>query len=72
MILDRLIEDAKKLGVTSILACISSQNQPSLDFHRKKGFQECGALSIYGERWAWTSMWCGCKGRSEPADYKSH
>lgn len=44
MILDRLIEDAKKLGVTSILVCISSQNQPSLDFHRKKGFQECGGF----------------------------
>lgn len=50
MILDRLIEDAKKLGITSILACISSENQPSLAFHRKNGFRECGRFINIGRK----------------------
>lgn len=40
--LDRLIAEAREMGITSILASISSLNQVSLAFHRKHGFHECG------------------------------
>ena len=40
-----LEEDAKKLGVRNIVSSISSRNEPSLAFHRKNGFRECGRLA---------------------------
>ncbi len=40
--LDRLLAEAKEMGITSILASISSLNGPSLAFHKKHGFRECG------------------------------
>ena len=30
------------MGVDNLLANISSLNPPSLEFHRKHGFRECG------------------------------
>ena len=41
-ILDRLLAEARGMGITVILASISSLNPESLAFHRKLGFQECG------------------------------
>jgi L-amino acid N-acyltransferase YncA len=43
-ILEHLIEEGKKRGVTSILASISSLNQRSIGFHRKRGFNRCGCF----------------------------
>jgi phosphinothricin acetyltransferase len=40
--LTRLEQDAKTLGITHLLASITSENQPSLAFHQKYGFVECG------------------------------
>ncbi len=40
--LDRLLAEAKEMGITSILASISSLNPGSLAFHKKHGFRECG------------------------------
>lgn len=48
--LDYFNEQAKKLGVDYILASVSSCNPKSLEFHRKKGFQECGRLSRVGRK----------------------
>ncbi len=41
-LLDRLENEARALGVDTLLANISSHNQPSLDFHGRRGFRECG------------------------------
>lgn len=41
-ILGRLISDAKGMGIDTILASVSSENQSSIAFHLKHGFSECG------------------------------
>jgi L-amino acid N-acyltransferase YncA len=46
--LDWLIDRAKPLGIDRILACISSLNQGSLEFHRKHDFSECGRFPQVG------------------------
>jgi len=46
--LDYLVSEARKKGVTSILASISSRNEESLVFHRKKGFEEVGRFRNIG------------------------
>jgi phosphinothricin acetyltransferase len=48
--LDRLEEDGRKMGIKNILACISSRNEPSLAFHRKRGFIECGRMKNTGRK----------------------
>lgn len=39
---DRLMDQARRLGVCRILACISALNPASLRFHAALGFRECG------------------------------
>lgn len=41
-ILDYLEEQGKTQGIGTILACISSQNEGSIRFHEKHGFEHCG------------------------------
>ena len=41
-ILSRLVDDAKRKGIDTILANVSSLNESSLRFHEKHGFHECG------------------------------
>ncbi len=41
-ILNHLIDEGKKQGLTTILASISSLNEWSIHFHKKHGFVECG------------------------------
>ena len=50
---------AKDRGITSILACISSLNPGSIDFHRKNGFVECGKFIKVGEKMglAFDTVW---------------
>jgi phosphinothricin acetyltransferase len=38
------------MGITALLASISSLNPGSLAFHRKKGFQECGRFVDAGRK----------------------
>ncbi|MDD5362722.1 MAG: GNAT family N-acetyltransferase [Ignavibacteria bacterium] len=40
--LDKLEEDAVKMGVKILLASITSENRNSLRFHEKNGFTVCG------------------------------
>lgn len=49
-ILGHLIQKAGEKGITSILASISSLNKPSIRFHEKNGFMECGRFEKIGEK----------------------
>ncbi|WP_370574264.1 N-acetyltransferase family protein [Methanomethylovorans sp.] len=40
--LDFLIAEGKKYGISHVLASISSLNEGSIRFHQKHGFTECG------------------------------
>jgi phosphinothricin acetyltransferase len=50
MILERFIEQARERGIESILAHVSSRNEGSLRFHRRRGFRECGRLRHVGKK----------------------
>ncbi len=47
-ILERFVREARKLGLESILASVSSLNQRSVCFHLKNGFRECGRFCNIG------------------------
>jgi L-amino acid N-acyltransferase YncA len=49
-ILDCLLDQARKMGIVTILASISSLNQASLAFHKKNGFMECGRFVGIGQK----------------------
>ena len=49
-LLNILISDAKKMGIDTLLAVISSLNQKSIDFHTKNGFVECGRFMKVGRK----------------------
>ncbi len=48
--LDRVIEDAKRKGVATLLANMSSLNEQSLNFHRNNGFDVCGRFECIGRK----------------------
>lgn len=48
--LNYLIEEARKIGIDSLIASISSLNKPSMNFHLKNGFVVCGVLSSAGKK----------------------
>jgi L-amino acid N-acyltransferase YncA len=50
LLLDRLIDGAKTIGVDNLLASISSLNDESVSFHRRCGFVECGRLPTVGRK----------------------
>ena len=50
MILERFITQAKEMGISVILANISSLNDGSIKFHRKHGFVECGRFRNIGRK----------------------
>jgi L-amino acid N-acyltransferase YncA len=47
-ILERFQSEAARAGIDNLLASISSRNAPSIEFHRKNGFVECGRLRQVG------------------------
>jgi len=49
-LLTSLIQKAEAKGIKNILASISSLNEPSIKFHLKNGFIECGRLKNIGEK----------------------
>ena len=49
-ILDSLLDQAKRMGIVTVLASISSLNQASLAFHKKNGFVECGRFVGIGRK----------------------
>lgn len=49
-LLDRLAEDARVCGCTTLVANVSSRNAASLAFHAARGFVEAGRLRAVGEK----------------------
>ena len=49
-LLQKMEEEAVGLGITNILASISSLNPPSLRFHERHGFSECGRFRKVGKK----------------------
>jgi len=49
-ILNRLEQEARKLGVTVLVANVSSHNSESLAFHKHVGFMECGRIPGVGKK----------------------
>lgn len=49
-IFGKLLEDAKKNGMKTLLANISSKNEGSIRFHANKGFTVAGTLADVGEK----------------------
>lgn len=49
-LLNALIEDAKKLGIDTLLSNISSRNKISLNFHEKNGFKKVGRFRRIGRK----------------------
>jgi phosphinothricin acetyltransferase len=49
-VLKKLEDQCRQLGVDSLLVHISSLNQPSINFHRKHGFRECGRFLKVGRK----------------------
>ena len=47
---DKLLIDARKRGIESVLASISSKNEQSLKFHKKHGFKQCGRFHKIGKK----------------------
>ena len=42
--------DAEEMGISTLLANISSLNNQSLEFHRKNGFRKCGTFRKIGTK----------------------
>jgi L-amino acid N-acyltransferase YncA len=49
-ILGRLADDARSLGIDTILASVSSENEGSIGFHKKCGFAGCGRFIRAGNK----------------------
>jgi len=50
LLLRGLEQAARPLGVDCLLANVSSRNEASLEFHRKRGFVECGRFREIGRK----------------------
>jgi L-amino acid N-acyltransferase YncA len=48
---EALLDEARNMGIRSVLAGISSLNRPSLEFHRRRGFVQCGRFVKIGRKW---------------------
>lgn len=49
-LLSELTEQATAMGIDSLVAHISSKNPPSIAFHQKNGFRECGRFVRAGRK----------------------
>jgi L-amino acid N-acyltransferase YncA len=49
-LLNMLVNEARDLGIETLLANITSLNQASLDFHIANGFEECGRFVRIGKK----------------------
>jgi phosphinothricin acetyltransferase len=50
LMLQKLIEDARKLHKAHVVASISGDNIASINFHKKQGFLECGRFKNVGNK----------------------
>lgn len=49
-LLERFFEDARRIGLKTLVANMSSMNEPGIRFHKRHGFREAGNLSGVGEK----------------------
>ncbi|MCC8036787.1 MAG: N-acetyltransferase family protein [Bacteroidales bacterium] len=47
-LLKRVLEDCRKMGVHSVVACITASNTRSIEFHRRFGFKEASFFKECG------------------------
>ncbi len=50
LMLEELVRKARTLGIDNVLASIASLNEPSIRFHEKQGFRQCGRLPNVGRK----------------------
>ncbi|MEN6616756.1 MAG: N-acetyltransferase family protein [Syntrophorhabdus sp.] len=50
VILDNILDRAKKMGLHTILANVSSRNPESISFHLKNGFSQCAHFKEVGQK----------------------
>jgi phosphinothricin acetyltransferase len=50
ILLENIIREAKEQGIDNILASICAINEPSIQFHLKHGFKECGRFQSAGKK----------------------
>ncbi len=50
MMLKMFLAEAKRMGIDTVLASISSRNRESIGFHEKHGFRECGRFRRVGRK----------------------
>lgn len=46
----KLEDEAKKMGIKHLLADISSENNESIEFHKRNGFNQCGKFDNIGKK----------------------
>ena len=49
-LIEKLLAEAKKREIESVLASISSKNTQSIRFHKKHGFKQCGRFLKIGKK----------------------
>ena len=49
-VLTRFIDEARQMGIDTLLASISSLNEGSINFHARHGFVECGRFRRIGRK----------------------
>ena len=59
--LQKLEDEARKIGIKKLLASISSENESSIGFHRKHGFVEYGRFKNIGKKFGryFSVVWMG-------------
>ena len=59
--LNKLVTEAKKMGIKKILASICSENNNSIKFHKKNGFIEYGIFKNIGKKYGryFSVVWMG-------------
>jgi len=50
MLLEKMTEEARKMGIDNLVASVSSQNEASLRFHQQNGFSEAGRIRSAGRK----------------------
>lgn len=47
-LMDRLIADCRRMGVKALIACITGENDASIAFHRRLGFEQVSLFKSVG------------------------
>lgn len=47
-LMELLVENARQMGIESLLACISAVNEDSIKYHTAQGFAKCGRFEKVG------------------------